>query len=45
MFVPWSGDLASLTCKLHKEFLMVLHHAVMVLVCFPLSVVSGVCGN
>uniref|UniRef100_A0A8D1K8J2 TLC domain-containing protein n=1 Tax=Sus scrofa TaxID=9823 RepID=A0A8D1K8J2_PIG len=24
---------------LHKEFLMVLHHAVMVLVCFPLSVV------
>lgn len=25
---------------LHKEFLMVLHHAVMVLVCFPLSVVS-----
>lgn len=26
---------------LHKEFLMVLHHAVMVLVCFPLSVVSG----
>nr|XP_044987407.1 ceramide synthase isoform X2 [Jaculus jaculus] len=23
---------------LHKEFLMVLHHAVMVLVCFPLSV-------
>ena len=28
---------------LHKEFLMVLHHAVMVLVCFPLSVVSGGC--
>lgn len=25
---------------LHKEFLMVLHHAAMVLVCFPLSVVS-----
>lgn len=25
---------------LHKEFLMVLHHAVMVLVCFPISVVS-----
>ncbi|KAG3259595.1 family with sequence similarity 57 member B, transcript variant X1 [Ictidomys tridecemlineatus] len=24
---------------LHKEFLMVLHHAVMVLVCFPVSVV------
>uniref|UniRef100_A0A8D2EUL7 TLC domain containing 3B n=1 Tax=Theropithecus gelada TaxID=9565 RepID=A0A8D2EUL7_THEGE len=24
---------------LHKEFLMVLHHAAMVLVCFPLSVV------
>lgn len=28
---------------LHKEFLMVLHHAVMVLVCFPLSVVSWEC--
>lgn len=30
---------------LHKEFLMVLHHAVMVLVCFPLSVVSGLSGG
>lgn len=30
---------------LHKEFLMVLHHAVMVLVCFPLSVVSPVRGS
>lgn len=30
---------------LHKEFLMVLHHAVMVLVCFPLSVVSWSAGR
>lgn len=30
---------------LHKEFLMVLHHAVMVLVCFPLSVVSRAAGS
>lgn len=26
---------------LHKEFLMVVHHLFMVLVCFPVSVVSG----
>lgn len=28
---------------LRREFLMVLHHVVMVTVCFPVSVVSGLC--
>lgn len=30
---------------LHKEFLMVVHHLFMVLVCFPISVVSGAEGT
>ncbi|XP_074920833.1 ceramide synthase-like isoform X2 [Chelonoidis abingdonii] len=35
-------SLRTVTCAfLHKEFLMVLHHLCMVLVCFPVSVVSG----
>lgn len=30
---------------LHKELLMVIHHLFMVLVCFPVSVVSGTGGG
>lgn len=31
---------SALTSYLHREFLMVLHHVVMVTVCFPVSVVT-----
>lgn len=34
---------SALTSYLRREFLMVLHHVVMVTVCFPVSVVTVTC--